>query len=118
MDGRRLGLWGTSLGGGHVVQFAAERTDIRAVVAQVPFLGGEPAAPPGLAWIAEALWSAPSDGLRQALGGDPLRIPIVGRPDEFAVINAPRQLGGVSRGRAGRQRVDQRSAGRRDLRPG
>lgn len=39
IDPDRIGLWGSSLGGGHVVSLAAEDPKIAAVVAQVPFNG-------------------------------------------------------------------------------
>src|SRR5690606_27249429 len=39
IDRSRIVLWGTSLGGGHVVTAAADREDVAAVVAQVPFNG-------------------------------------------------------------------------------
>ncbi|ORB63881.1 alpha/beta hydrolase [Mycolicibacterium tusciae] len=38
IDANRIALWGTSLGGGHVVQVAAEDSRIAAVVANVPGL--------------------------------------------------------------------------------
>lgn len=41
LDGERIGLWGTSFSGGHVLVTAARaREDVRAVVAQVPFVSG------------------------------------------------------------------------------
>jgi pimeloyl-ACP methyl ester carboxylesterase len=40
VDGERLGLWGTSFSGGHVLVTAARLPGIRAVVAQVPFVDG------------------------------------------------------------------------------
>ena len=38
IDARRIALWGTSLGGSHVVNLAADDSDIAAVVANVPAL--------------------------------------------------------------------------------
>jgi len=40
VDGTRLGLWGTSFSGGHVLVSAARDKGVRAVVAQVPFVDG------------------------------------------------------------------------------
>jgi len=40
VDAGRIALWGTSFGGGHVLEVAARRQDVRAVIAQVPFLDG------------------------------------------------------------------------------
>lgn len=38
IDATRIALWGTSLGGGHVINLAADESDIAAVVANVPAL--------------------------------------------------------------------------------
>ena len=39
IDPERIALWGTSLGGGHVIAVAADDPRIAAVVAQIPFNG-------------------------------------------------------------------------------
>ncbi|APR39815.1 UilS family quorum-quenching N-acyl-homoserine lactonase [Paraburkholderia sp. SOS3] len=41
MDAGRIGLWGTSLGGGHVLAAAANDPSIKAVVSQLGFADGE-----------------------------------------------------------------------------
>ena len=41
VDSARLGLWGTSLGGCHVIAAAADNPDIRCVVSQLAFADGE-----------------------------------------------------------------------------
>lgn len=40
IDGRRIGVWGTSYSGGHVLPVAALDKRVRAVVSQVPFISG------------------------------------------------------------------------------
>ncbi len=41
VDGTRVGLWGTSYSGGHVLQVAADRPEaVKAVSSQVPFVSG------------------------------------------------------------------------------
>lgn len=45
VDSKRIGLWGTSFGGGHVVYVAAHDKRIRCIVSQVPSMDG--------AWAAE-----------------------------------------------------------------
>ena len=51
VDHSRVGLWGSSLGGGHVMVIAAEEQSLRAVVAQAPLIDtsaeGEAAFPGG-----------------------------------------------------------------------
>jgi pimeloyl-ACP methyl ester carboxylesterase len=44
IDRDRIGLWGTSFSGGHVVVTAAQHPEVRAIVAQVPFADGVSAA--------------------------------------------------------------------------
>ena len=41
VDAQRIGLWGTSLGGGHVLGAAARDGDVRCVVSQLAFADGE-----------------------------------------------------------------------------
>jgi len=92
IDGRIV-LWGTSFSGGHVMTLAAERDDLAAAIAQVPFVDGP----------ATVLKTPPRNALRGALLGlvdeavgrlpgissAALRIPAVGAPGSFAVMTAP-----------------------------
>ncbi len=41
IDGRRIALWGTSLGGSHVIEVAARRPDVKCVISQLAFADGE-----------------------------------------------------------------------------
>lgn len=93
VDGDRMGLWGTSFSGGHVVETAARR-DVDAVSAQVPFVDG-PATLRHLARHSGPRYplTATNHGLRDGLRGlfrrSPHTVPIVGPPDEFAMLNTP-----------------------------
>jgi len=40
VDSKRIGLWGTSFGGGHVVYVAANDERVRCIVSQVPSMDG------------------------------------------------------------------------------
>jgi dipeptidyl aminopeptidase/acylaminoacyl peptidase len=95
VDGDRLGCWGTSFSGGHVVETAARR-DVDAVVSQVPFADGLATvlhlarnSGSGLAYplvaSAHGLWDVARGVRRRA----PHTVPIVGSPDEFAMLNTP-----------------------------
>ncbi len=91
VDAARLGLWGTSFSGGHVLATAAALDGVSAVVSQVPFVGLDrsraPRPPLGQAVrLVAAGWL---DLLRGALGASPHTVPIVGAPDELALLNAP-----------------------------
>lgn len=94
VDPARVVLWGVSLGGGHVVSVAAERTDIVAVVSVVPMVDGLAAArlaarhhAPGqlLASTGRGLASA----LRRRAGRGPAMIPVVARPGETGALTLP-----------------------------
>jgi pimeloyl-ACP methyl ester carboxylesterase len=90
VDGRRLGLWGTSFSGGHVLALGSSTPGISAIVSQVPFVGSAPAQRSiPVRHVARLLLSGWSDLLRSAIGASPHYVPIVGRPDEFALLNAP-----------------------------
>lgn len=79
LDPARIGLWGTSFSGGHVLVAAAQRPQVRAVSSQVPFVDGLASTaiyPLGLQLPAAAagMW----DMARAALGLSPHYVPIVG----------------------------------------
>lgn len=116
LDADRLGLWGTSFSGGHVLSVAADEPDLAAVVAQVPFtdgpmtlrgegVGDPDRAPAGsgrddgdgdgpstAAWArhgAELLALAARDAAGARLGRPPVYVPIAGELGSHAVIAGP-----------------------------
>jgi dienelactone hydrolase len=88
LDADRVALWGNSLGGAHAISVAAADPRIAAVVAQIPF-NGFPRAVEGrspgatLRLLGAILW----DALRGALGLPPAYIPMIGAPDQVAVVS-------------------------------
>ncbi|KAB2811840.1 alpha/beta hydrolase [Pimelobacter simplex] len=87
VDADRVVLWGVSLGGGHVVSVAAERSDVVAVVSVVPMVDGLAAARLAtrhhsagqlLASTGRGLASA----VRRKAGRGPSMIPVVAHPGE------------------------------------
>jgi dienelactone hydrolase len=86
VDPERVALWGSSLGGGHVVAVAAEDPRIAAVVAQIPF-NGFPRRVEGRSTLdaLKLLWAMGVDAARGRLGLSPRYIPMVGAPGEVAV---------------------------------
>jgi len=87
VDGGRIGLWGTSLGGMNVVRVAAARHDVAVAVVQCPIAHG-PAAARRLALLA-ALRLTPAiaeDLLRVVLRRGRRYVPIVGPPGAFAMV--------------------------------
>jgi alpha-beta hydrolase superfamily lysophospholipase len=90
VDGRRLGIWGSSFAGAHVIHVAAEDHQVGAVVAQV--LAADLASAVrgfGLSYLLKSTAAGVVDTLRGLLGMSPLYFPLVGRPGETAVMNTP-----------------------------
>ncbi len=90
IDTSRVALWGSSFSGGHVVAAAAKSKGISGIVSQVPFVNG-------LSLIRlfsfSFLMSATLNGIRDLLRiltfRKPHLVPIVGKPDTFALMNTP-----------------------------
>jgi dienelactone hydrolase len=91
LDGvQRVGLFGSSFGGGHALQVAASDPNISAAVAQCPMTDGLLAAlrmPPKTALRVAKV--ALQDELGSRLGRKPKYIQAVGRPGEVAIMSAP-----------------------------
>ncbi|ATQ42734.1 alpha/beta hydrolase [Caulobacter mirabilis] len=87
VDPDRVALWGSSLGGGHVLAVAAEDPRLAAVVAQVPF-NGFPKAVEGRdrAETWRLLRAALADWIGSRLGRPPIYVKAVGEPGELAVM--------------------------------
>lgn len=93
VDGDRIGLWGTSFSGGHVVETAARR-DVDAVCSQAPFVDGiatlaHLARHSGLDYPLTATKHGLRDAVRGLLRLDPHTVPVVGPPAAFAMLNTP-----------------------------
>ena len=91
VDPDRIALWGSSLGGGHVIVVAAEDPRIAVVVAQIPF-NGFPRRVEGRSTLdtLKLLWAMTVDAVRGRLGLSPHYIPMVGKPGGVAVTATPR----------------------------
>lgn len=90
VDSGRIALWGSSLGGGHAISIAAETPDLKALVAQVPHCCSNAAFKTvKLTAVFRGVFSAIYDQLRAAFGLSVFKIPILGEPDEYAVLNHP-----------------------------
>jgi dienelactone hydrolase len=87
---KRVGLFGSSFGGGHVLSIAAEEPAVAAVVAQCPMTDGLKASlmTPKLT-AAKLAKVALQDQVGSYLGRRPKLIPAVGRPGELALMSAP-----------------------------
>lgn len=90
LDDKRIGLWGTSFSGGHVLVAAARAPeDVRAVVAQIPFVSGisSSLAYP-LRYLLPATATALTDGLAGLTGLGRLTVPVA-RERGLALLTSP-----------------------------
>jgi dienelactone hydrolase len=90
VDGRRIGLWGTSYSGGHVLVVGGESRNVAAIVAQAAMADGLAVAKRldrGQQFL--CLWHAGIDLARAACGLSPHYVPVVGPQGRFAVMNRP-----------------------------
>jgi pimeloyl-ACP methyl ester carboxylesterase len=90
IDRDRIGVWGTSFGGGHVIATAARVPGIKAAVAQCPFTDGLAS----VRTLSPAVFGhvgvlAARDIIAARLGRPPVMIPAAGKPGEVALMNAP-----------------------------
>ena len=94
IDPARIGLWGTSLSGGHVLVTAAHDPAIACIAAQCPGVDGEAAALEsfrrmGIGASLTMVMHGQRDLVRSWLGLSPHKVPIVGRPGTIALMNTP-----------------------------
>ena len=90
IDYNRIGLWGTSFGGGHVIATAARLPGIAAVVSQCPFTDGIASLGALSPLISARITGlAVRDLIAARLGRPPVMVPTAGNPGEVALMNAP-----------------------------
>jgi uncharacterized protein len=90
VDPDRIGLWGSSFAGGHVVAVAAGDARIAAVISQIPHADGiATLRAVGLANLVRLTVAGLSDEIAGVLGGGPRTIPIIGPPGSTAAMNSP-----------------------------
>jgi dienelactone hydrolase len=95
VDADRIGLWGTSFSGGHVIVTAAGDKKIRAVVSQIPFVDGVSSARLlGMKFILKATLAGMRDLFRVVTFRKPYTVPVVGEVDTFAIMNTPGAMEG------------------------
>ena len=90
IDGDRVALWGTSFGGGHVIETAARDGRVAAVVSQCPFTDGLAAIrAAGARNLARAAAPALRDELTRLRRKPPVLVPLVGPPGSTALMTSP-----------------------------
>jgi dienelactone hydrolase len=96
IDGSRIAVWGSSLGGGHAIAVAARHPELSAAVAQCPFTDG-PASASALG-VRESLVLfsfVVRDLLAAARGKDPVCVPVAAAPGRPGLMTAPDALPGM-----------------------
>lgn len=97
VDAERMALWGSSFSGGHVLVTAARTRKIRAVVAQVPFVDSiSTLRKMRPVYLFQATFKALRDMIRMATYRAPYNVPIIGNPEQFAMMNTPESYAGYS----------------------
>jgi fermentation-respiration switch protein FrsA (DUF1100 family) len=91
-DPERIGAWGTSFAGGHVLVLAGEDRRIRAVACQVPLISGSECArrlvPAPM--LAQVQLMQQADRVHRMKGGEPAMIPVVSEdPMAPSVLSTP-----------------------------
>lgn len=94
IDPEKIALWGTSLGGGHVITTAAQDNRIACVVAQCPGVDGRASAEMfvehvGIGHGLLLLMHGQRDFMRSLFGLSPHKIPIAGKPGTIACLATP-----------------------------
>lgn len=89
LDTGRLVLWGTELGGGHVLDVAADDARVRAVVAQTPVLSGRSLLTTnGYGYLAKGVLAGVRDRVQSLVTG-PHTVSVTGDPEESALLSTP-----------------------------
>lgn len=93
----KIALWGSSFSGGHVIVTAARDPDITAIVAQVPFVDAiSTIFNLGPKFLLQAAPHGLRDFFRMITFRSPHYVKIIGKPDEFAIMNTPESYPGYS----------------------
>lgn len=90
VDKKRIVIWGTSFGGGHVIEVAKRDREVAAVIAQCPFTDGFASARAlGVVSLIRVASLALRDTLRSFNSGEPIRLALAGRRGQAALMTAP-----------------------------
>lgn len=90
VDGQRMAVWGSSLGGGHAISIAAENPQLKAMIAQVPHCCSNAAFKTvALSAVFKGVGYAALDSMRNLVGMKPLLIPVLSEPGEYGVMTHP-----------------------------
>ncbi|UMB69725.1 alpha/beta hydrolase [Mycobacterium paraterrae] len=90
VDPTRVVAWGSSFGGGHVLNLAAHDHGLAAAIVQVPHVSGPASAfAQAPALVTRLALAAVRDQLGAWLGRPPYRVSSIGRPGDLAMMTSP-----------------------------
>jgi uncharacterized protein len=91
VDPERIGMWGTSLAGGHAIVSAANDRRIKCVVSQVPFIGGHRTAERfyPVHRMAKLRQLFEEDRTGRLRGNAPSMIPVLSESEDFCCLPPP-----------------------------
>lgn len=90
VDAKRIVIWGSSFGGGHVIEVAARDGEVAAVISQCPFTDGFASARAlGPVSLLKLSVQALRDLVRDFFRLPPVRIALVGRRGQAALMTGP-----------------------------
>lgn len=97
VNGRAIALWGTSFGGGHALVAAARDPQIKAVVAQAPYIDSITTMQKlGLRYLLQSTPHALRDVWRIITHRQPHQVKVVATPEAFGVMNTPESYPGYT----------------------
>jgi fermentation-respiration switch protein FrsA (DUF1100 family) len=90
VDTGRIAIWGSSFGGGHVIEVAARDGGVGAVVSQCPFTDGlASVAVANRMSLLRATVPAIRDEVARLTGAKPVLVPLIGAPGSAALMATP-----------------------------
>lgn len=97
INAQKIGLWGSSYGGGHVLSTAAENNSVKAVAAQVPFVSGLATVMSfSMGYQIQGFFHGINDIIRSIFSLKPHYVKVIAAPNEFALMNTPESYPGYS----------------------
>lgn len=101
VDGTRIGLWGTSFSGGHVVAVAAADKEVAAISSQAPMLDGMATLRSllrnaGFGVVSRVSLAGLRDQAASLAGAGPVTLPVVGEPGSTAGMSTPDAYSGYT----------------------
>jgi len=90
VDKKCIVIWGSSFGGGHVIEVACRDQDVAAVISQCPFTDGFASARAlGPVTLLKVAILGVRDTLHSVVRREPIRIAVAGRRGQAALMTAP-----------------------------